>query len=149
MGVDCDLFISSTGYKSERAAADVPFDEARAIVPNVGGRVVGHPRLFVAGWLKRGPTGILNTTRIDALDTAVAVAEDAPELLRVELPQPSPPAAFPARSPDAPGQTAFVSLQQYQRIDSEECARGALVGKPREKFLSESDMLRVAALCSV
>jgi ferredoxin--NADP+ reductase len=59
----------------------VPFDDRRNVIPNVEGRVVDAdgsavPGLYVAGWIKRGPTGIIGTNKKDAAATVASLLED-------------------------------------------------------------------------
>jgi ferredoxin/flavodoxin---NADP+ reductase len=75
------LLLKSVGYRSAPLPG-VPFDPHRGIVPNQLGRVVdpdGHDTivgLYVTGWLKRGPQGIIGTNILDAHETAAALVED-------------------------------------------------------------------------
>ncbi len=60
----------------------VPFDDARGVVPNVEGRVVdAHgqpiPGLYATGWVKRGPVGLIGSTKSDAQQTIAHLVEDA------------------------------------------------------------------------
>jgi NADPH-dependent glutamate synthase beta subunit-like oxidoreductase len=63
--IPCGLVLTSIGYKSTPMSS-VPFDERSATVPSTAGRVAGEERLYVAGWMKRGPTGIVGTNIPDA-----------------------------------------------------------------------------------
>lgn len=69
------LALTSVGYRS-LPVDGTPFDEARGVVPNVGGRVEGEARLYVAGWLKRGPSGVILTNVADAAETVAALLAD-------------------------------------------------------------------------
>ncbi|MFB4314662.1 FAD-dependent oxidoreductase [Actinomadura sp. 21ATH] len=66
------MVLRSVGYQSV-ALEGVPFDERSYVVPNEGGRIVGPdgvvPREYVAGWIKRGPTGVVGTNKSDAAET--------------------------------------------------------------------------------
>ena len=77
-GAGSPLPICSTcparSYKS-RPISGAPFDEQRAVVPNEQGRV--EPGLYCAGWLKRGPSGIVGTNIADARETVVSLLRDA------------------------------------------------------------------------
>ncbi|MDP9801363.1 ferredoxin--NADP+ reductase [Arcanobacterium wilhelmae] len=63
---------TATGYKSS-AIADAPFDDVRGIVPNAGGRVIRDgepiPGMYATGWIKRGPVGLIGSTKSDAKET--------------------------------------------------------------------------------
>lgn len=60
----------------------VPFDERRGVIPNAGGRVLGEdgqpiPGLYATGWVKRGPVGLIGSTKSDAQETIANLVEDA------------------------------------------------------------------------
>lgn len=65
--------IQSIGYLGE-PLPDVPFDDARGLVPNVGGRVA--PGIYVTGWIKRGPSGIIGTNKACAIETVAHLLAD-------------------------------------------------------------------------
>ncbi|MBW8482348.1 FAD-dependent oxidoreductase [Actinomadura parmotrematis] len=69
------MVLRSVGYKSVPLAG-LPFDERAHVVPNDGGRVAGRPREYVAGWIKRGPTGVVGTNKSDAAETVRHLLED-------------------------------------------------------------------------
>ena len=72
-----ELVFRSVGYRGV-PLPDVPFDETTGIVPNAAGRVIHPdtlhriPGLYVAGWIKRGPTGVIGTNKPDAVRAASA-----------------------------------------------------------------------------
>lgn len=74
------MVLRSVGYKSV-ALEGVPFDERAFVVPNEGGRILGPdgspvPREYVAGWIKRGPTGVVGTNKSDAAETVTHLLAD-------------------------------------------------------------------------
>lgn len=74
------LVLRSVGYQSVPLVG-VPFDERSYTVPNDGGRITGPdgspvPREYVAGWIKRGPTGVVGTNKSDAAETVRNLLED-------------------------------------------------------------------------
>ncbi|MFC6881979.1 FAD-dependent oxidoreductase [Actinomadura yumaensis] len=74
------MVLRSVGYQSVPLDG-VPFDERSYVVPNDGGRVLGKdgapvPREYVAGWIKRGPTGVVGTNKSDAAETVRNLLED-------------------------------------------------------------------------
>ena len=74
------MVLRSVGYQSVPLPG-VPFDERASVVPNALGRILGAdgaplPREYVAGWLKRGPTGVIGTNKSDAAETVRCLLED-------------------------------------------------------------------------
>ena len=77
--LDADLVLRSVGYRG-LPVSGLPFDERRGVVPNEGGRVVRDggavPGEYVAGWIKRGPTGVIGTNKSDAVETVTSLIAD-------------------------------------------------------------------------
>jgi ferredoxin--NADP+ reductase len=78
--IDAQMVLRSVGYQSVPLPG-VPFDERASVVPNALGRVLGPdgsplPGEYVAGWLKRGPTGVIGTNKSDAAETVRCLLED-------------------------------------------------------------------------
>ena len=79
--IDAGLVLTSIGYHG-RPVPDLPFDDAAGVVPNKAGRVVDPgtgavvPRTYVAGWIKRGPTGFIGTNKSCSLETVRALVAD-------------------------------------------------------------------------
>jgi ferredoxin--NADP+ reductase len=74
--IECGLVLRSVGYKGVPLAG-VPFDEGRGTIPNDRGRVQGAERTYAAGWIKRGPSGVIGTNKKDATETVELLLEDA------------------------------------------------------------------------
>ncbi|GIH66915.1 FAD-dependent oxidoreductase [Microbispora siamensis] len=72
--IPADMVMRSVGYQSV-ALPGVPFDPGSMTVPNVAGRVTD--RQYVAGWLKRGPTGVIGTNKSDAAETVRTLLAEA------------------------------------------------------------------------
>jgi len=135
----CDILFRSVGYKG-RPIPGVPFDDKRGVIPNAGGRVVveGAPvaGLYTAGWIKRGPSGVIGTNKPCAVETVAAILDDAASLT-------------PAKERDSDGVRALldarkvraISWSDWKKIDAAEVARGAPLGKPREKLTRLDDVL--------
>ncbi len=126
--IETGLVLRAIGYHG-RPVADLPYDEATGTVPNDGGRV--RPGLYVAGWVKRGPTGFIGTNKACAQETVGRVLDD----LDAGLPR---PAEVAGRRPDV------VDLAGWRAIDAEERRRGAVRGRPRAKIVDVDEMVRVA-----
>ena len=86
--IEAQLVLRSVGYRG-LPVAGLPFDAESGTVPNIDGRVVHGGFVvrgeYVAGWIKRGPTGVIGTNRPDAKETVTSLLEDAPVLVRKEL----------------------------------------------------------------
>jgi ferredoxin--NADP+ reductase len=136
------LVLTSIGYRG-KPIRGLPFDEAAAVVPNDGGRVIGAPGSYVAGWIKRGPTGFIGTNKSCAAQTVRALVADYNKGL---LHDPDKDRAKPtaldklvrSRRPDV------VDAAGWKAIDAAEIARGG-EDRPRAKFTSVTDMLAAAA----
>jgi ferredoxin--NADP+ reductase len=136
--LDASLLFRCVGYRG-RALPDVPFDHHRGVIPNEAGRILDKDgtlaRAYVTGWIKRGPTGIIGTNRVDSIGTVAALMAD----LRDELAWKPGRAALEEhlRSQGRP----VVSFDHWVQIEREEQRRGALAEKAAEKFTAIADML--------
>ncbi|MER6444872.1 FAD-dependent oxidoreductase [Streptomyces venezuelae] len=87
--VEAQLVLRSVGYRGVPLAG-LPFDPAKGTVPHAAGRVVRAGRAslgeYVAGWIKRGPTGVIGTNRPCAKETVSSLLQDAGALVRRDLP---------------------------------------------------------------
>ncbi len=139
------LVFRSVGYRGVPLPG-LPFDEGRGVVPNEKGRVVdsgsGGPvrGIYVAGWIKRGPTGVIGTNKPDGAETATAIMEDAASGRLLEPVQPHPEAL---RSFIAQRRPEFVSYEDWLRIKEIEEARGKEQGRPRVKIALVEEILSV------
>ncbi|MCT9004675.1 FAD-dependent oxidoreductase [Streptomyces rhizosphaerihabitans] len=86
--IEAQLVLRSVGYRGVPLDG-LPFDPDRGTVPQQAGRVlrdgVVAPGEYVAGWIKRGPTGVIGTNRPCAKETVTSLLEDAPALVRREV----------------------------------------------------------------
>ncbi|KAJ2499447.1 NADPH-adrenodoxin reductase [Coemansia sp. RSA 1972] len=139
--IPCAMALRSVGYASTPLCG-VPFDTARRIVPNIAGRVVKDNDavngLYVAGWLKRGPVGVIATTMQDAYRTADALIMDLES--KVLGPCSS---SIDTMLVQLGVDKTRVSNDDWLRVDAHEIAMGAAHGKPREKLTSVNEMLDV------
>jgi ferredoxin--NADP+ reductase len=133
------LVLSSIGYRG-KPIRGLPFDEAAAVVPNDGGRVVGASGAYVAGWIKRGPTGFIGTNKSCAAQTVHRLVADYNDGLLTD------PAGKPAALDKLVRgrQPAVVDGEGWKAIDAAEIARGG-DDRPRDKFTSTAEMLVAAA----
>ncbi|MGH3007994.1 MAG: FAD-dependent oxidoreductase [Gaiellaceae bacterium] len=134
----CGLVFRSVGYRGVELPG-VPFDERSGTIPNEGGRV--GPGVYCAGWIKRGPTGIIGTNKKDAAETVALLLEDVAGG-RLE---PKPDAS--AAAVDALLAQRGVRLVEYAgwtSIDEVERAAGEKGGRPRVKLCTWDDLLAAA-----
>ena len=134
--LDCGLVVRAVGYHGQ-PVADLPYDAASGTVPNDRGRVA--PGVYVAGWVKRGPTGFIGTNKSCAQETVDRILDD----LDAGMPEPvgtpgSIASVVRGRQPDV------VDLAGWRAIDAEECRRGAERGRARVKIVDVDEMHRVA-----
>jgi ferredoxin--NADP+ reductase len=137
------LVFRSVGYQGVPLPG-LPFDERWGVIRNQQGRVLDPdtsrplPGLYTAGWIKRGPTGVIGTNKPDALETVKCMVEDIGK--RVVL---SPPYASAAAADKRLRelQPLCVSYADWQRLNALEVARGKAAGRPRIKFTRVADML--------
>ncbi|KAI9104604.1 hypothetical protein DFS34DRAFT_589736 [Phlyctochytrium arcticum] len=166
--IDGGMLLRSIGYKAVPLPG-LSFDSRGGFVPNIRGKVIDQVRLsssrivyvlanlyesckkasplstglYVAGWLKRGPTGVIAATMYDAIETADAVIADVES---GELPL--------VDTTDAPFNTIgpllkargveYVDFAGWKKMDAVEVQEGALLGKPREKLVDIQRMLQIA-----
>ena len=139
-----DIVFRSVGYRGV-PLPDVPFDERSGTVPHEAGRVLQGgatvPGLYVSGWIKRGPSGVIGTNKPDAAETAASILADAAAGVLPVPPSPDPAAveAFVReRQPDA------IGFDDWARIDAAEAARGKASGRPRVKCTTVGEFLEAA-----
>jgi len=139
------LVFRSVGYRGG-ALPGVPFDERRGVVPNDRGRVLADgavvPGLYVSGWIKRGPSGVIGTNKPCAAETAESLLADV-DAGALPAPQHPDPVAIETllreRQPDA-----LVCYEDWTRVDAAELARGAADGRPRVKCTTIEEYLAAA-----
>ena len=135
----CGVLFRSIGYRGVPMAG-VPFDDSRGIVPNRDGRSVDGanvvPALYVTGWIKRGPTGVIGTNRADSVATVKSLLADLPNLDAGRK-----PGADELKALLKSRGVRVVSYADWQKIDAAEVRRGETAGKPREKFARVEEML--------
>jgi ferredoxin--NADP+ reductase len=141
--LECGLVFRSIGYRGSELPG-LPFDERRGTIRNVGGRAVDEagdvvPGVYAAGWIKRGPTGVIGTNKKDAHETVDLLLEDR-AAGRLPAPQVDDDiTAFVAEhAPD------YVDYTGWKRIDAHEQALGEPQGRPRVKLTDIAEMLEVA-----
>ncbi|WP_329410448.1 FAD-dependent oxidoreductase [Nocardia vinacea] len=142
--LDAGLVLRSIGYKGE-AIKDLPFDERRAVVPNEHGRVIGEdgvpvPGVYVSGWIKRGPRGVIGSNRTDSEETVEHLLADF-TTGKLGVPQ-ADRAALKALIGQR--QADLVDREGWKAIDTAEKSAGKASGRPRVKLTTREDLLKAA-----
>jgi ferredoxin--NADP+ reductase len=138
--IPCQLVFRSIGYRAV-GLPDVPFDERRGTIANEGGRVVGADRTYCAGWIKRGPTGIIGTNKKDATETVALLLEDVQAGRVTHRPE------VTAEAVEALLEERGVRVVMYPgwtSIDELERAAGEKLGRPRVKLRTWDELLEAA-----
>ncbi|CAN0897197.1 NADPH:adrenodoxin oxidoreductase, mitochondrial [Linum grandiflorum] len=147
--LDCGMVLKSIGYKSVPVPG-LPFDHRKGIVPNAGGRVISEDPdtkiengLYVCGWLKRGPTGIIGTNLHCAEETVSSISHDLEHGLIGSTSSSSKPGREGLVELLDDRNARVVDFNGWEMIDCEERKLGSQRNKPREKFCSWKDLLTV------
>ncbi len=137
------LVFRSIGYLGVPLAG-VPFDDNWGVILNEQGRVIDPetklPRVgeYTAGWIKRGPTGVIGTNKPDAVETVNLMLADLSNGILLE---PESSSAESAERLVRERQPKYFDYEDWKAIDTLEVERGAALGRPRLKFTRIEDML--------
>jgi len=139
----CGIVFRSVGYRGT-GIPGVPFDERAATIPNLEGRVLDEtgapvPGLYCAGWIKRGPTGVIGTNKKDATETVERLLEDA---RAGRLPQRRGEGAIEDVLTERARE--IVVYGGWEAIDLLERSRGEPHGRPRVKLATWDELLAAA-----
>ncbi len=141
--LNVQMVLRSVGYRGVMVPG-VPFDPRRGVIPNRKGQVLDAPGgevvagEYVAGWIKRGPTGVIGTNKADAMETVETLLEHEPT---TDLPD------DPAKTPEAVDELLRtrgvdpVTFERWLELDRYEVTAGEAQGRPRVKVVSVKEML--------
>lgn len=139
------LLFRSVGYRG-LPLEGLPFDERRGLIPNVEGRVVEQPGsttavpgVYVCGWIKRGPQGVIGTNKSCAAATVDQLLAD----VTAGVIQPAPSSQSPIDDLLRERGVAVTSWGDWLSLDQAEQERGAAAGRPRDKVTSVAEMLEI------
>ena len=127
--VECGLVITAIGYEAHPLPG-VPYENGKVI--NTDGVV--DDGLYVVGWAKRGPSGVIGTNKSDAADVMNLLVSHLRE---------------PKQSGDITeviSHNKVITQQHWEKINAAEIAAGEVVGKPRRKAVSREELLNLGAL---
>ncbi len=145
--IETGLIFRSVGYKGE-AIAGLPFEARAGVLPNRAGRVYepadgsAIPGVYAAGWIKRGPSGLIGSNKACARETVDSMMGDLAAGTVPEAPQRDPEDVD--RMLETRG-LRFVTYEDWLAIDAAEIEAGRGQGRPRVKFTEREDFLRIAS----
>jgi ferredoxin/flavodoxin---NADP+ reductase len=142
--LECGLVFRSVGYRGV-GLPDVPFDERRGTISNERGRIVGEERAYCAGWIKRGPTGIIGTNKKDAAETVEQLLQDVDSGRVTHRPEVTAEAVetlLEERGARAVLYTGWTSIDELERTAGEK------LGRPRVKLRSWDELLEAAEVAA-
>ena len=118
------------------------FFEKWGSIPHQDGRVTDNDEVvsgfYTAGWIKRGPSGLIGTNKPDSVKTVESLLQDRESLLTADV---SDSEAL-RQLLDQRG-IRVINFEDWKRIDAAELEMGASRGKTREKFTRRKEMLDV------
>ena len=127
--IKCGLVITAIGYEASPLEG-IDFEKGK--VKNNDGRV--SENLYVVGWAKRGPSGVIGTNKSDSSDVMKILVED--------LKDPKPHSDIA----DVLGGARVINQSHWESINAAEVAAGELKGKPRVKSVDIGELLRLAGI---
>jgi ferredoxin/flavodoxin---NADP+ reductase len=146
--LDTSLVFRAIGYTGV-ALPGLPFDEQRGTIPNSEGRVTEDgeplPGTYVAGWIKRGPSGVIGTNKKCASDTVTAQLED---LDAGRVPAHDVPSADEIEDELRAREPELVTYAGWEAIDAAEKGAGEPHGRPRVKLTRVEELLDAAGVRS-
>ena len=127
--IKCGLVITAIGYEAA-SLEGIPYEKGKVV--NTDGRV--KENVYVVGWAKRGPSGVIGTNKSDAADVIKLLVED------LGTPKSS------GDITDVITHNRVVTQQHWQVINAAEVAAGEPVGKPRRKSVDREELLKLGRL---
>jgi ferredoxin--NADP+ reductase len=127
--IKCGLVITAIGYEAA-SLEGIPYEKGKVV--NVEGRVTDN--VYVVGWAKRGPSGVIGTNKSDAADVMKLLVED------LGTPKSS------GDITDVITHNRVVTQQHWQAINEAEVAAGEPLGKPRRKAVDREELLKLGRL---
>jgi ferredoxin--NADP+ reductase len=127
--IKCGLVITAIGYEAA-SLEGIPYEKGKVV--NTDGRV--KENVYVVGWAKRGPSGVIGTNKSDAADVMKLLIED------LKAPKDA------GDITDVITHNRVVTQQRWQVINAAEVAAGEPLGKPRRKFVDHQELLNSAGV---
>ena len=140
--LEAGILFRSIGYRGIPIKG-VPFHDGWGIFPNVDGRILGSdaivPQFYTAGWIKRGPSGIIGTNRACSVSTVNSLLADL-DTLDSGKQRSGAEMLYPLLDSR---NVRYLNYQEWKQIDAIEIDRGEPKGKPREKLTFVDEMMAV------
>lgn len=135
--IPADLVIRSVGYQGVEMSG-LPFDNTGNVIPSENGRILNRERDYVAGWIKRGPSGIIGTNKKDATNTVNQLMQELNALSSQSL--------EPLRINEIleEREIEYVDVDGWKRIDAAERGLGLARGSERTTIHERSVLLNIA-----
>jgi ferredoxin--NADP+ reductase len=130
--LDCGIVFRSVGYRGV-ALPGIPFDEGRGTIANENGRV--GPGVYAAGWIKRGPSGVIGTNKKDAAETVDLLLADLRDAPRKDRPADELDQLLVERGVHPVVYAGWTSIDELERAAGEE------LGRPRVKLVTWAELL--------
>lgn len=144
------------GYKPAKVSG-VAYDENKALLANKDGRIVTdpdgdvvRPRLYATGWAKRGPVGLIGSTKSDALQIVANMLEDLSKSSLEECESALPGRLAIDREPKsienllASRGVDVVDFDGWKRVDDFEVESGMAENRARKKVVSKQMLIDIA-----
>jgi len=140
---DVQAVYRAVGYLSSHLP-EIPFDHVNGVVPNQAGRVLDLdenqlPGVYVTGWIKRGPIGLIGHTKGDAAETIASLLSDADTLNAPKHNSPDAILDFLATRG-----IPFTTWEGWGKLDAHEKSLGLAAGRERIKVVEREEMTRVS-----
>lgn len=132
--IPSQMVIRSIGYRGE-GLPGVPFDESSNVIPSLDSSVVGLENSYVAGWIKRGPSGIIGTNKKDAIacvDALFSNSDPSSEIGAEQIDE-----LLAGRGVD------IIDFAGWKRIDAHEKELGRSRGRERTTVHEREEMIRI------
>ncbi len=146
-----DLVFRSIGYRGVPIPG-IPFNESWGVILNKEGRIIDplteNPCLgeYTAGWIKRGPSGVIGTNKPDAVETVKHMLTD---LQKGQILHPSASNGVAIEQLVRERQPNYFNYEDWTRLNEVEVNRGIAEGRPRVKITTIDEMLAVKRLAVV
>ncbi|MFC3450401.1 FAD-dependent oxidoreductase [Amycolatopsis speibonae] len=140
---DVQAVYRAVGYLSSHLP-EIPFDHTTGTVPNQAGRVLDIdedqvPGVYVTGWIKRGPVGLIGHTKGDAAETIASLLADADNLATPAVDDPDAILGFLAERG-----VPFTTWDGWGKLDAHEKSLGVPHGRERVKVVERDEMTRIS-----